>query len=158
MRRHASYFKPFIDVAPVRRAPRRRVAANSRADLETHSESEIDKAYEHRLQRMQNSGVFGDNLEIQAFAREFGLTVKIYQRKLCLAITADNQSGNAHKDGGKVVHIAYHHVCFPPSYLQMSAHVCKHTEMGALFFDSESNRSSYGSTLRRCPAGIYNSD
>lgn len=107
MRKHASYFKPFVNVAPVRRAPRRKVAATSKADLETHSQNEIDQAYEYRLQQMQNSGVFGDNLEIQAFAREFGVNVKIYQRKLCYVISADNESGNPDKDG-KAVHIAYH--------------------------------------------------
>jgi hypothetical protein len=117
MQEHASYFKPFISVTPVRRAPRRRVAASSKADLETHSESEIDKAYEARLQRMKNSGTFGDNLEIQAFAREFGITVKIYQPSMCIAVTKDNRSGNAHKDGEREIYIAYHDVCSPPPYL-----------------------------------------
>jgi OTU domain-containing protein 3 len=56
---------------------------------------------------MQNSGVFGDNLEIQAFAREFGINVKIYQRKFAYVITADNESGSADKNR-KAVHIAYH--------------------------------------------------
>lgn len=111
LRNHSSYFKAFIDVAPVRRVPRRKAAASSKADLEMHSESEIDRAFEQRLQRMQKSGVFGDNLEIQAFAREFGVDVKIYQREHAYVICDDNGSGNAGRASGedrKVVHIAYH--------------------------------------------------
>ncbi|KAF8544417.1 hypothetical protein BDD12DRAFT_723801, partial [Trichophaea hybrida] len=110
LRAHSSYFKAFIDVAPVRRAPRRRAVVSSRADLETHTQDQIDKAFEQRLQRMQKSGVFGDNLEIQAFAREFGVNVKIYQRDYAYVICAHNGSGNAGKNNEdrKVVHIAYH--------------------------------------------------
>ena len=60
---------------------------------------------------MQKSGVIGDNIEIQAFAREFGVDVKIYQREHAYVTCADNGSGNAaaeNSDGRRLVHIAYH--------------------------------------------------
>lgn len=107
LRSHKSYFEAFIGVSPARRAPRRRAAANSKADLVTHSQDEIDKAFEHRLQRMQKSGFFGDNLEIQAFAREYRVNVKIYQRDHAYVICSLNGDDGKYTDT-QVVHIAYH--------------------------------------------------
>lgn len=60
---------------------------------------------------MAQKGTFGDNLEIQAFAREFGVDVKIYQREHAYVISADYGAGAARIAAGeerKVVHIAYH--------------------------------------------------
>jgi len=177
LRTYSSYFKAFIDVAPVRRAPRRRAAANSKLDLETHTQDEIDKAFELRLQRMKKSGVFGDNLEIQAFAREFGVDVKIYQRDYAYVICADNVSGNAgkHNKDRKVVHIAYHvsssglqcRAGFPDSFHGLDpardtsfvgsviAHGCVESiDVGALFVNPESGRSSYWSSSCVSLSGI----
>lgn len=62
---------------------------------------------------MAQKGTFGDNLEIQAFAREFGVDVKIYQREHAYVIAADYGTGNGGRtmpgeDQRKIVHIAYH--------------------------------------------------
>jgi OTU domain-containing protein 3 len=110
LRANASYFKAFINVAPVRRAPRRRAAASSNQDFETFTENEIDKAFEERMQRMEKSGVFGDNMEIQAFAREFNVNVKIFRKDYAYVISADNTSGNAvqSSEGRGFVYVAYH--------------------------------------------------
>ncbi|KAI5799540.1 hypothetical protein FPQ18DRAFT_253444, partial [Pyronema domesticum] len=110
LRANASYFKAFVNVAPVRRAPRRRAAASSNQDFETFTENEIDKAFEERMQRMEKSGVFGDNMEIQAFAREFNVNVKIFRKDYAYVISADNTSGNAvqRSEGKGFVYVAYH--------------------------------------------------
>lgn len=108
LRNYSSYFKAFIDVLPVRRAPRRRAAASHKSDFEHHSQAEINKAYEERLLRMANKGVFGDNLEIQAFAREFQVNVKIYQRENAYVICPDNTMGPNPNGDTRTVHIAYH--------------------------------------------------
>lgn len=106
LRSNSDYFKAFIDVIPVRRALRRKAATRS-GRVSTHSEYEIDRAFNERLQRMQQPGVFGDNLEVQAFAREYGVDVKIYQRECIFVIQGAPVTGRE-SDERQVVHIAYH--------------------------------------------------
>jgi len=73
---------------------------------------------------MANKGVFGDNLEIQAFAREFQVNVKIYQRENAYVICPDNTAGSKVNDENRTtVHIAYHvslHITLP-TYRGISA-------------------------------------
>lgn len=56
---------------------------------------------------MGELGVYGDNLEIQAFAREFAISVKLYQRKNILVITPWGETAS-HVAGENCVHIARH--------------------------------------------------
>ncbi|KAI5813315.1 hypothetical protein BZA77DRAFT_223315, partial [Pyronema omphalodes] len=72
--------------------------------------NEIDKAFEERMQRMEQSGVFGDNMEIQAFARDFNVNVKIFRRDYAYVISADNTCGNAaqSREQRRFVYLAYH--------------------------------------------------
>ncbi|KAG0134294.1 hypothetical protein HOY82DRAFT_638087 [Tuber indicum] len=67
------------------------------------------------LNRMARSGVYGDNMEISAFAREYGCDVKIYQRDFAYVVTGGegggHEGGGGRRDSGKgkkVLHIAYH--------------------------------------------------
>ncbi|RPB05953.1 cysteine proteinase [Choiromyces venosus 120613-1] len=119
MRAHASYFKLFLDVGPARRAPKRKAAAataKKNADARAPSEDAIDVAFAQHLSRMAKSGVYGDNMEISAFARAYGCDVKIYQRDFAYVVTGDNGDdgggdsgmGKAKGKGRKVLHIAYH--------------------------------------------------
>lgn len=56
---------------------------------------------------MGELGVYGDNLEIQAFAREFDMNVKLYQRKNVLVITPWGETASQVADEN-CVHIARH--------------------------------------------------
>lgn len=118
MRAHASYFKLFLPIpATSRRHPKRRAAAagssKSAPTAPPPSSSAIDQAFSSHLARMSKSGVYGDNLEISAFAREYGCNVKIYQRDFAYVVTGD-WDGNG--DGRKTVHIGYH--VSPPLFLK----------------------------------------
>ncbi|KAF3915211.1 hypothetical protein ABW20_dc0107866 [Dactylellina cionopaga] len=72
MRTHASYFKLFLSVAPPTRKTR-----NSSTKIPT--EDAVDRAFIEHVSRMEKAGVYGDNLEIVAFARCYSVDVKIYQ-------------------------------------------------------------------------------
>jgi len=125
MRNNASYFKLFLDVGPTRRAPKRKAASNNNNKGNKNaaitaalpSESAIDVAFAQHLTRMARSGVYGDNMEISAFAREYGCDVKIYQRDFAYVVTGGegvgDEGGGGRGDSGegkkaKVLHIAYH--------------------------------------------------
>ncbi|KAF8417446.1 hypothetical protein EV426DRAFT_569000 [Tirmania nivea] len=101
MRQHSSYFKLFLSVPPARKK------AKGKSEFVPLSESAIDVAFEQHVKRMSQQGVYGDNIEICAFAREFGVHVKIYQREFAYVVTGN---GDEDGDGGesKMVHIAYH--------------------------------------------------
>ncbi|PWW77724.1 hypothetical protein C7212DRAFT_177773 [Tuber magnatum] len=76
----------------------------------------IDDAFTQHLNRMAKSGVYGDNMEISAFAREYGCDVKIYQRDFAYVVTGGEvgaDEGRGRGDSGRgekkrVLHIAYH--------------------------------------------------
>ncbi|CUS14292.1 unnamed protein product [Tuber aestivum] len=124
MRNNASYFKLFLDVGPTRRAPKRKAANKNNGKNATTvtaglpSESAIDVAFAQHLSRMARSGVYGDNMEISAFAREYECDVKIYQRDFAYVVTGgegidDDEGGRGRGDPGrggkrKALHIAYH--------------------------------------------------
>ncbi|KAJ6258760.1 hypothetical protein Dda_6813 [Drechslerella dactyloides] len=108
MRTHASYFKLFLSVAPTRR---KKNAANTAAP----SEDAVDRAFADHVNRMEKAGVYGDNLEIVAFARCYGVNVKIYQREFAYQISCDGDEDvppSAANDGSggepQLLHIAYH--------------------------------------------------
>ena len=118
MRNNASYFKLFLDVGPTRRAPKRKAASNNNKGNKNApviaalpSESAIDVAFAQHLNRMARPGVYGDNMEISAFAREYGCDVKIYQRDFAYVVTGGEGGGDdegGERKGKKVLHIAYH--------------------------------------------------
>lgn len=77
MKEHIDYFGPFISV-----------------------EGENWQQY---LRRMSQDSIWGDNLEIVAFANCFKANVVIYQRDSCYVIAPSHDPANA-----KQLHIAYH--------------------------------------------------
>ncbi|KAF3904685.1 hypothetical protein ABW21_db0208599 [Orbilia brochopaga] len=106
MRLHASYFKLFLSVAPTRRK-------TTRSQLVQPSEEQVDRAFTEHVNRMAKSGVYGDNLEIVAFARCYGVNVKIYQRDFAYQISCDDGEDNGSNTGTssgekQLLHIAYH--------------------------------------------------
>lgn len=115
MRHHADYYKQFLSVphqakksgggggdGGVTKGGRGR----SNTLHQAPSKDAIDDAFQQHLRRMAQQGVYGDNLEICAFAREFDCDVKIYQREFAYVVTGGDGSD---KEGGrKMLHIAYH--------------------------------------------------
>ncbi|RPB28282.1 cysteine proteinase [Terfezia boudieri ATCC MYA-4762] len=95
MRQYSSYFRLFLSVPPARKK------SKGKFEYVPASESAIDAAFEQHVKRMSQQGVYGDNIEICAFAREFGMHVKIYQREFAYVVTGDGEER-------KMVHIAYH--------------------------------------------------
>jgi len=55
---------------------------------------------------MEKSGVYGDNLEIVAFARCYSVNVKIYQREFAYQISCSDVE--AESSAARLLHIAYH--------------------------------------------------
>lgn len=104
MRTHAEYFKLFLDVGPTRRQPKRKAAAGANKSIVEPTEAAIDKAFAQHLKRMSQSGVYGDNMEISAFARDYNCDVKIYQRDFAYVVTG----GDGAPESRKIAHIAYH--------------------------------------------------
>ncbi|KAK6345894.1 hypothetical protein TWF730_010237 [Orbilia blumenaviensis] len=126
MRRHSSYFKLFLSVPP----PARKTRSSSALTLP--NEDTIDRVFLDHVKRMEKPGVYGDNLEIVAFARCYGVDVKIYQREFAYLVSGerdvgendDDDDGEDSGDGGssmlgkeehlrpgqarRVLHIAYH--------------------------------------------------
>ncbi|KAK6338069.1 hypothetical protein TWF696_001540 [Orbilia brochopaga] len=103
MRAHASYFKLFLSVA----SPRRK----ARATAAPPSEAAVDRAFEAHVDRMAKAGVYGDNLEIVAFARCYGVNVKIYRREYAYQISCDEDTSTTSTTttGERaLLHIAYH--------------------------------------------------
>ncbi|KAG0640510.1 hypothetical protein HOY80DRAFT_1135921 [Tuber brumale] len=74
------------------------------------SESAIDVAFAQRLNRMARPGVYGDNMEIRDFAREYRCDVKIYHRDFAYVVTVREGGGGGGVEGMRknVLHIAYH--------------------------------------------------
>lgn len=108
MRDHASEFKAFISVNPgggVRRNPKRKnVGAYSTPyNQQAPTEEEIEQTFQRHLETMAKGGTWGDNVEVQAFARAYDVTVKIYHRDFAYYVTPfqDEQKRT-------IVHIAYH--------------------------------------------------
>ncbi|KAK6540349.1 hypothetical protein TWF694_009151 [Orbilia ellipsospora] len=117
MRSHASYFKLFLSVSP----PSHR---KTRSSTTVPSTAAIDKTFTDHVNRMEKSGVYGDNIEIVAFARCYGVNVKIYQREFAYQVSCSDGDGDTSEteDGGgsmlegwrrnggepRLLHIAYH--------------------------------------------------
>ncbi|KAK6331643.1 hypothetical protein TWF718_002192 [Orbilia javanica] len=119
MRRHSSYFKLFLSVPP----PTRKTRSSSTT---LPNEDTIDKVFLDHVRRMEKPGVYGDNLEIVAFARCYGVDVKIYQREFAYLVSGERDVGEEDDDEDegsstsmlgkeepvvgerKVLHIAYH--------------------------------------------------
>lgn len=107
MRENHSHFKNFIGVFPgggTRRNPRRGAAALSSRDIQSPTESEVDRAFEKHLERMAEGGTFGDNLEVSAFARAFDVNVKIFQREVAYLVKSEPEATVPKK----TLYIAYH--------------------------------------------------
>ena len=108
MREHGSYYKQFVDALPggaTRRNPKRKNAGaySSPANYIPPSQADIDNMFEKYLQNMANGGVYGDNMEIVAFASAYNWDVKIYQRDFAYMV-----SGSEDESQRPVAHIAYH--------------------------------------------------
>lgn len=99
MHEHSDYFKQFLSVS----AASKRKTAKGKA-YQLPSESAIDAAFVQHLKRMSQPGVYGDNIEVCAFARRYNCNVKIYQRVFAYVVTGDDEGGGERK----MVHIAYH--------------------------------------------------
>ncbi|EWC47912.1 hypothetical protein DRE_02794 [Drechslerella stenobrocha 248] len=103
MREHADFFKLFLSVPPTRR--------KKSANAATPSQDAVDRAFTDHVNRMERSGVYGDNLEIVAFARCYAVNVKIYQREFAYQISCDDgdgQSTGTTTTTPQLLHIAYH--------------------------------------------------
>ncbi|KAF3912246.1 hypothetical protein AA313_de0201267 [Arthrobotrys entomopaga] len=113
MRTHASYFKLFLSVSP----PSHR---KTRSSTTAPSSAAIDKTFTDHVTRMEKSGVYGDNIEIVAFARCYGVNVKIYQREFAYQVSCSDGDGDSPSDENdgdgegnqgeppRLLHIAYH--------------------------------------------------
>lgn len=94
----------FLEVYPgggTRRNPKRKTAGAS--SLAGPSAADTRRVFQEHVARMARGGVWGDNMEIQAFTAAFDWSVKIYQFDMAYVIPAP--SG---EDEGRTAHIAYH--------------------------------------------------
>jgi OTU domain-containing protein 3 len=108
MRTHADYYKQFLDVKPgggTRRNPKRKNAGAFSSPLvyTPPTPEEIDRAFESHIDRMAKGGVWGDNMEIVAFAAAYNTDVRIYLRDYSYMIP-----GQGEEIDRTIAHIAYH--------------------------------------------------
>ena len=104
MRKYSEYFKLFLSV-PLTKSGKGKVKSSKAFVIP--SESAVDAAFNAHLKRMSQQGVYGDNLEICAFSREYNCNVKIYQREFAYVVSGGDWEG-AGSEERKMVHIAYH--------------------------------------------------
>lgn len=137
MRTNADDYKVFLEVYPgggTRRNPKRKNAGSATAaPAEGPSPAEVDRVFEEHLQRMARGGTWGDNMEIQAFAREFDTNVQIYQRELAYVIQAPGGSGRPYAQ------IAYH--VSPRVFIDYEPFLTFCTDLGALFVNTKHRRT-----------------
>ena len=108
MRKHADFYKQFIEVNPgggTRRNPKRKNAGaySTPFNAAPPTAEEIDRVFEGHLKQMAQGGTYGDNMEITAFCRAFNVDVKIYQAYFAYMVPVKHEQPAA-----QVVHIAYH--------------------------------------------------
>lgn len=108
MTEHADYYKQFIDANPgggIRRNPKRKNAGSfaTQFTAEGPSASEVEATFQSHLKRMARGGTYGDNMEIVAFTRAFGVDVTIYQRDFAYLVSTKETETEV-----KNLHIAYH--------------------------------------------------
>jgi OTU domain-containing protein 3 len=108
MRAHAEYYKQFLDVKPgggTRRNPKRKNAGAFSSPLvyTPPTPEEIDRAFDSHIDRMAKGGVWGDNMEIVAFAAAYNTDVRIYLRDYSYMIPGQGEEAER-----TIAHIAYH--------------------------------------------------
>ncbi|KAK7511027.1 uncharacterized protein IWZ02DRAFT_372533 [Phyllosticta citriasiana] len=106
---NAKFFKSFVSVNPgggVRRNPKRKNtnAYSTPYDKQKPTEEEIDRVFSEHVKMMRQGGTWGDNVEIQAFARAYNCFVKIWNSGHTYEVAPfAGQTGKK-----AVVHLAYH--------------------------------------------------
>ena len=108
MRKHADFYKQFIEVNPgggTRRNPKRKNAGSFSTPFNPTGPTaeEIDRVFESHLKQMAHGGTYGDNMEITAFCKAFNVDVKIYQFAFAYMVPVKHEEA-----ASQVVHIAYH--------------------------------------------------
>ena len=108
MRKHADFYKQFIEVNPgggTRRNPKRKNAGSFSTPFNATGPTaeEIDRVFESHLKQMAHGGTYGDNMEITAFCKAFNVDVKIYQFAFAYMVPVKHEEA-----ASQVVHIAYH--------------------------------------------------
>ncbi|KAI9732175.1 MAG: hypothetical protein M1834_004272 [Cirrosporium novae-zelandiae] len=79
---NSEYYKPFLDTYPTRRNPKRKnVGALSDTLDYQPTKEQIERQFQRHLEQMSKTGVWGDNLEISAFASCYQVVVKVYQEE-----------------------------------------------------------------------------
>lgn len=114
------------------------------------SSSALVKGFEAHLKQMGKLGTYGDNMEISAFAREYGVDVRVYQFDFTYVIGPGDfvREGTGEESDYEVeaVYIAYHVGGVLSSGRKKDADVW--VELGALFEYTKHCWTAY-----RIPAG-----
>ncbi|KAK7206531.1 hypothetical protein BZA70DRAFT_106530 [Myxozyma melibiosi] len=91
-----------LGVAVGRKSQRRAASAASANSAARDSAQGADKMWESYLENMSKNGVYGDNLEIVAFARRFQVDVKIHLTDFAYVVPSGDVNAK------RLLHIAYH--------------------------------------------------
>ena len=86
-------------------------AGGGDGDGDAASESALQKGFEAHLKQMAKLGTYGDNMEISAFAREYGVDVRVYQMEFTYVIGPGDFVGDGREERDytvDAVYIAYH--------------------------------------------------
>ncbi|KAF4555570.1 OTU-like cysteine protease-like protein 2 [Elsinoe fawcettii] len=106
IRNHPDDFKPFLDVkvgGGQRRVPKRKVTLAS-AIPASPTKEDVEKAFQEYLVEMAKGGIWGGNLELQAYASATNTDIHIYQREYKYVIPPKYPTGETRT----AAHIAYH--------------------------------------------------
>ncbi|KAK9450643.1 uncharacterized protein V1518DRAFT_411314 [Limtongia smithiae] len=86
------------------RAVRRSTRRGDHGDAGGHT---TDVMWERYLETMDTDGVYGDNLEIVAFASRFDVCIKIHLAEFAYVVSGGNDQGGGGREKN-MLHIAYH--------------------------------------------------
>lgn len=109
MRENRATFQPFMSFEAgrgIKRNPKRKNTAVAAVDA-APTDAQLEAAYEEYVNRMARAGIWGDNMEIRAFAAAYGWDVRIYQVDYSYVVSGGVEA----VDDGKarnIAHIAYH--------------------------------------------------
>ncbi|CZR64765.1 uncharacterized protein PAC_14664 [Phialocephala subalpina] len=109
MRENPAEFKPFMSFESgrgMKRNPKRKNTAVAAVEA-VPTEAQLESAWLEYLNRMDRAGIWGDHMEIRAFAAAYSWDVRIYQVDCTYVISGGVEAVSDGK-ARNMAHIAYH--------------------------------------------------
>jgi OTU domain-containing protein 3 len=167
MKDSADFYRQYMAVNNVRRNPKRRTAAAAAAaattttkclDTTYYTEEQLQRQFEHHVEKMGQPGEWADNMEVSAFASALNVNVRLWQADYTYLFsprtTSASNTDPAADDKRQTLHIAYHVRC--RLWLPRSSHTdVVYIDLGALLLCSQYCRPPHWHPkCQRCAQGF----